>query len=130
METGWMIVLTVAIVGAWMGWNYYRLRRAATLLDNADFAAKIPTGQLLDLRDPSDYRKKHIMGARNIPYQQLKQSLGAIRKDKPILLYENDRGQLVTPAVLYLKKQGYSDIYILRSGLNNWDGKIKQGLVS
>ena len=65
------------------------------------------------------------MGARNIPYQQLKQSLGAIRKDKPILIYENERGQLVTPAALYLKKQGYTDIYILSQGLNGWNGKIK-----
>ena len=65
------------------------------------------------------------MGARNIPYEQLKQSLGAIRKDKAVLLYENDRGQRVTPAALYLKKQGYNEIYILSYGLNAWDGKIK-----
>lgn len=116
----------LVVLGAWMGFNYWRIRRAATILLNPDFAEKIQGGQLIDLREPSEYRKKHIMGARNIPYQQLKQSLGAIRKDKAVLLYENDRGQLVTPAALYLKKQGYQDIYILSYGLNGWDGKVKR----
>lgn len=125
MESIYIVLVFVAVLGGWMGFNYIRLRRAATLLENEDFAAKISTSQLIDLREPSEYRKKHIMGARNIPYQQLKQSLGAIRKDKPILIYENERGQLVTPAALYLKKQGYTDIYILSQGLNGWNGKIK-----
>ncbi|HFU4025353.1 TPA: rhodanese-like domain-containing protein [Streptococcus suis] len=125
METVWTILVFVAILGGWMGFNYWRLRQAATVIDNGEFAEKIHSGQLIDLRDPSEFRRKHILGARNIPYQQLKQSVGAIRKDKPVLIYENDRGQLVTPAALYLKKQGYSEIYILRYGLNGWNGKVK-----
>lgn len=125
METLYTILAFLAILGAWMGFNYWRLRRAATILDNHEFAEKIHTGQLIDLREPNEYRRKHIMGARNIPYQQLKQSLGALRKDKPVLLYENDRGQLVTPAALHLKKQGYQEIYILSYGINGWDGRVK-----
>lgn len=125
METVWTILVFVAILGGWMGFNYWRLRQAATVIDNGEFAEKMHGGQVIDLRDPSEFRRKHILGARNIPYQQLKQSVGAIRKDKPVLIYENDRGQLVTPAALYLKKQGYSEIYILRYGLNGWNGKVK-----
>ena len=125
MNTLYILLATIAVLAAWFGYNYWRLRRAATILDNAEFAEKIFTGQLIDLRDPNEYRRKHIMGARNIPYEQLKQSLGAIRKDKAVLLYENDRGQRVTPAALYLKKQGYNEIYVLSYGLNAWDGKIK-----
>ncbi|HEL9645743.1 rhodanese-like domain-containing protein [Streptococcus suis] len=125
METVWTLLAFVVILGGWMGFNYWRLRQAATVIDNGEFAEKMHGGQVIDLRDPSEFRRKHILGARNIPYQQLKQSLGAIRKDKPVLIYENDRGQLVTPAALYLKKQGYSEIYILRYGLNGWNGKVK-----
>ncbi|NQJ22264.1 rhodanese-like domain-containing protein [Streptococcus suis] len=109
-----------------MGFNYWRLRRAATVIDNAEFAEKIHGGQLIDLRDPSEFSRKHILGARNIPYQQLKMSTNALRKDKPVLIYENDRGQLVTPAALYLKKQGFNEIYILSYGLNGWNGKVKK----
>lgn len=125
METLWAILVFVILLGSWMGFNYWRLRRAATVIDNVEFAEKIYTGQLIDLRDPSEFRKKHILGARNIPYQQLKQTVNALRKDKPVLIYENDRGQLVTPAALYLKKQGFNEIYILSYGLNGWNGKVK-----
>lgn len=125
MITLYVTLAIVLALAAWIGFNYWRLRRAATLLENEEFAAKIHGGQLIDLRDPAEFRRKHILGARNIPYEQLKQSLGAIRKDKPVLIYENDRGQRVTPAALLLKKEGYQEIYILSYGLNDWNGKVK-----
>lgn len=127
MPTIYILILTVALVGAWIAFNYFRLKKAATFISNGEFEKKMKGAQVIDLRDPASYHKKHILGARNIPYEQLKQSLAAIRKDKPILLYENDRGQRVTAAALYLKKQGYQDIYILSYGINAWDGKVKQG---
>ena len=81
--------------------------------------------KLIDLRDPAEFHRKHILGARNIPSSQLKTSLAALRKDKPVLLYENQRAQRVTNAALYLKKQGFSEIYILSYGLDSWKGKVK-----
>ena len=108
-----------------MGFNYLRLRQAAKIVDNGEFEDLIRQGQLVDLRDPSDFHRKHILGARNIPSQQLKESVGALRKDKAVLLYENSRGQRVTNAALYLKKQGFKEIYILSYGLDSWNGKVK-----
>ena len=102
----WLIVLGMF---GWMGYNYFLIRK----------------GQLVDLRDPNEFHAKHILGARNIPSNQLKVSLSALRKDKPVLLYENSRGSRVTNAALFLKKQGYKDIYILSYGLDSWDGKVK-----
>ncbi|MBF0819238.1 rhodanese-like domain-containing protein [Streptococcus acidominimus] len=125
MSTLYVLLLVVIVLGVWVGFNYWRLRRAAKVVENHAFAEKIHGGQVVDLREPAEYRKKHIMGARNIPAQQLKQSLAALRKDRPVLLYENDRGQLVMQAALLLKKNGYKDIYILSYGLNGWDGKVK-----
>lgn len=125
MNTLVLFLVIVALLAAWIGFNYWRLKRAARILENREFAALIPGSQLIDLREPAAYHKKHIMGARNIPYEQLKQSLGALRKDRLILLYENNRGQKVTAAALYLKKQGYKDIAILSFGMNEWDGKVK-----
>ena len=81
-----------------MGYNYLRIRRAAKIVDNAEFESLIRTGQLIDLREPADFHRKHILGARNIPSNQLKTSLAALRKDKPVLLYENQRAQRVTNA--------------------------------
>ena len=121
----WVLWGLVVAMLAWMGYNYLRIRRAAKIVDNAEFGDMIRQGQLIDLRDTADFRRKHILGARNIPSQQLKTSLGAIRKDKVVLLYENSRGQRVMNAAILLKKQGYQDIYILSTGLDGWKGKIK-----
>ena len=62
------------------GFNYLRIRRAAKIVDNEEFEALIRTGQLIDLRDPAEFHRKHILGARNIPSSQLKTSLAALRK--------------------------------------------------
>lgn len=118
----WIILLAVV---AWMGYNYWRIRRAAKIIDNASFSELIRGGQLVDLRSSEEFRRKHILGARNIQGPQLKDSLGALRKDKPVLIYENSRSQLVSNAALLLKKNGYKEIYILEAGLNGWDGKVK-----
>ena len=109
-----------------MAFNYFRIRKAAKFVDNAAFEELIRKGQLIDLREPAEFHAKHILGARNIPSTQLKLSLAALRKDKPILLYENSRSSRVTNAALYLKKQGYTDIYVLSYGLDSWNGKVKK----
>lgn len=108
-----------------MVFNYFRIRKAAKFVDNAAFEELIRKGQLIDLREPVEFHTKHILGARNIPSSQLKLSTGALRKDKPILLYENSRSSRVTNAALFLKKQGYTDIYVLAYGMNSWNGKVK-----
>lgn len=99
----WILWALILAMLAWMGFNYLRIRRAAKIVDNEEFEALIRTGQLIDLRDPAEFHRKHILGARNIPSSQLKTSLAA----------------------LYLKKQGFSEIYILSYGLDSWKGKVK-----
>ena len=104
----WILWALILAMLAWMGFNYLRIRRAAKIVDNEEFEALIRTGQLIDLRDPAEFHRKHTL-----------------RKDKPVLLYENQRAQRVTNAALYLKKQGFSEIYILSYGLDSWKGKVK-----
>ena len=55
----WAILLGML---AWMGFNYFRIRRAAKVVDNSEFEGLIRQGQLIDLRDPSDFHRKHILG--------------------------------------------------------------------
>lgn len=44
--------------------------------------------QIVDVREKDVFNSGHILGARNIPYSQLKQRSGELRNDQPIYLYE------------------------------------------
>src|SRR5699024_1923528 len=43
--------------------------------------------QLIDVREPQEFEKGHILGARNIPLTQLRQRLAELRKDQPMYRY-------------------------------------------
>ena len=105
----------------------FRPRFYAKLIDNREFNQKISeNAQLFDVREAAQFRKKHIMGARNIPANQVEQSLGSFSKDKDILLYENGRPQHTTSVASKLKKAGYKNVFILKEGLSKWGGKVKE----
>lgn len=130
MNNFWILLLSLGMLGAVVAYRFWRLRQAATLLENHEFAALMRTGQVIDLREPAAFNRKHILGARNIPALQLKSSLSALRKDKPVLLYENLRGNAVINSAFLLKKSGFTQVYILSYGLDNWDGKVKETKVA
>lgn len=110
-------------------WNNFRIKNAATYVSNDEFKNLMRQGgQLIDIRDPKLFKQKHILGARNfslVDKEQFLASLAALRQDKPVLIYEGARGQASGRAALLLKKSGFKDIYILKDGLDYWDGKVK-----
>lgn len=119
---GWVLLAGVI---AYYLWNYVSYRRMAKQVDNDTFKELMRQGQVIDLRDPASFRARHILGARNFPAQQFTISIKALRKDKPILLYENVRPQYRVKAVKTLRKAGYTDLYVLKAGLDYWNGKVK-----
>lgn len=110
---------------AYIALNYYRIRKAATFISNEEFQTMMRNGQIIDVREPGEFHVKHILGARNIPASQIAESHAALRKDKPVLLYDNSRGQAVGRVALDLKKANYTQVYILQVGFEAWDGKTK-----
>ncbi len=121
-----LLIALLVLLASWMGYNYWRISKAAKVVDNADFAKLMQKGQIIDLRPAVEFQTKHIIGARNFPKEQFKASLSALRKEKPVLIYENTRGSLVSNAALILKKNGFHEVYTLKYGLNYWDGKVKE----
>ncbi|HES2312252.1 TPA: rhodanese-like domain-containing protein, partial [Streptococcus pyogenes] len=85
-------LLLVGIVGYYT-WNYFSFRKMAKQVDNETFKDVMRQGQLIDLREPAAFRAKHILGARNFPAQQFDAAIKGLRKDKPVLIYENMRPQ-------------------------------------
>lgn len=104
--------------------NFMRVRKAVTTLSQEDFIAGYRKAQLIDLREPKEYAAGHILGARNIPQTQFRQRYKEIRPDKPAYLYDQN-GARSGRAALFLKKNGYDQLYVLEGGFKKWTGKIK-----
>ncbi|MDY3024853.1 rhodanese-like domain-containing protein [Streptococcus hyovaginalis] len=120
-----LLVLVSILVIAWSAWNYFRLKKAATFVENDEFLQLMRVGQLIDIREPSRFHQKHILGARNFPMQQFEASLGALNKEKPVLIYDDNRGVLIPRAAKILKKAGFERVYVLENGFDYWNGKVK-----
>ncbi len=51
-----------------------------------DFQELVANGaQIIDVRSPGEYKGGHIKGSLNIPVDQVRNRLGEIKKDKPVI---------------------------------------------
>lgn len=121
------IILVLILIGMF-GYPRWNLRRNAKLVDEAEFARLMATSQLVDIRETNQFRVNHIFGARNLPSAQIEQSLNALNKHKPVLIYETGRPVAAAKVAKTLKKAGFPEVYILKNGLNSWKGKTKTGV--
>ncbi len=104
--------------------QHLRRKKAGEDIEQEEFKEGMRQAQVIDVREPNEFNDGHILGARNIPYTQLEYRTAELRKDKPIYLYENGM-TLANRASLLLKNEGYKNIYRLKGGYNDWDGRIK-----
>jgi len=82
--------------------------------------------RIIDLRDPEEYKTLSIPGAINIPLFSLLEP-----ENKPLLddasiktiYYDNDESLSTRAWILSLQK-GYSNLSVLKGGLNKWDSII------
>jgi rhodanese-related sulfurtransferase len=100
-------------------------RRYYTLMTSEQFREGYRKSQLIDVREPDEFRGGHILGARNIPISQFSMRMKEIRKDQPIYLYCQTNFRSIRGAQ-QLYRKGYRNIFLLKGGYKNWDGKIKK----
>jgi rhodanese-related sulfurtransferase len=79
---------------------------------------------VLDVGEPSEFKKGHIPKAINIPVSQLKNDLSRLEKyrtkETPIVL--SSRGnQHASRAATILRKNNFSNLYTLSGGLVSWE---------
>jgi len=115
----WIIWTVGSIV-----WTRTTLKRAADVLPSEEFEKQSRNQQLIDIREPAKFKSKHILGARNIQYAMLNDNHSALRKDKPVFLYDENM-QYAARLARKLKKDGYSQIVVLKNGFTEYTGKTK-----
>ncbi|WP_404453386.1 rhodanese-like domain-containing protein [Oceanobacillus kapialis] len=121
MEFLVIAIVALLVVGVF---RYFRQSNYLKVLTEQQFREGYRKAQLIDVREPQEFEKGHILGARNIPLTQMKQRLVEIRPDKPVYLYCQSGSRSARAAQL-LNKKGYSDISQLKGGFKKWTGKIK-----
>lgn len=78
---------------------------------------------LLDVREPAEFRERHIAGSRLLPLDQLALRLGELPRDRPIIAICRS-GNRSGVATRLLRRAGF-DARNLRGGLIAWQ---QQGL--
>ncbi|WP_312728954.1 rhodanese-like domain-containing protein [Enterococcus sp.] len=121
------LVLGLIILAFALNWAYFQImgRRSATIISEDEFKAGMKKAQVIDVREKNEFDSGHILGARNIPFTVLTNSFSAFRKDQPIYLYDA-RKSLSIRAANKLRKEGFTNVYILKEGYEGWSGKTKK----
>ncbi len=77
--------------------------------------------EIIDVRSSREYKESHIKGSINIPEYEIDENFKNIvkNKDKPIVVYCSS-GFRSTRAYKKLRDMGYSNVYNLYGGLDNY----------
>ncbi len=115
---GGVVMLSILVLG-----NELRLRsNAGNFLDPTSVVSLINKGAaVLDLRSAERFATGHVVGARNIPVDQLQSSAGKLKRysGKSVVLY-CDNGTTCGKAVTTLQQMGFEHAVAMRGGLQAW----------
>ncbi|EFM71372.1 rhodanese-like domain-containing protein [Enterococcus faecalis] len=129
MSILWVIngILLVIVLAMIFNELYLKImvKRSAKMLTEEEFKETMRKAQVIDVREKDTFDAGHILGARSMPYSMLKTTIGSLRKDQPVYLYDQKKALSIRAANL-LRKNGYTDIYILKGGYDGWTGKVKK----
>jgi rhodanese-related sulfurtransferase/rubrerythrin len=81
---------------------------------------------LLDVRQPGEYEKEHIPGARLIPLTKLSDAYTGLDSGKPTIVYCAIGGRSLVAAKM-LRGRGFMEVYNLRGGIKAWNGAKADG---
>ncbi|WP_279259738.1 rhodanese-like domain-containing protein [Enterococcus faecalis] len=129
MSILWVIngILLVIVLAMVFNELYLKImvKCSAKMLTEEEFKETMRKAQVIDVREKDTFDAGHILGARSMPYSMLKTTIGSLRKDQPVYLYDQKKALSIRAANL-LRKNGYTDIYILKGGYDGWTGKVKK----
>lgn len=129
MSILWVIngILLVIVLAMVFNELYLKImvKRSAKMLTEEEFKETMRKAQVIDVREKDTFDAGHILGACSMSYSMLKTTIGSLRKDQPVYLYDQKKALSIRAANL-LRKNGYTDIYILKGGYDGWTGKVKK----
>lgn len=119
------VILVTALMISFFMVIFTELRRKASGITSVEPQAAVGLinndAAIIDLRSADAFARGHIVGARNIPFDELEANQSKIDalKDKPILTV-CDAGMTSGRAVTSLRKAGIERVYGLKGGISAW----------
>ena len=117
-----LICVAQYCIGA-LVWPYIRKGAKITNSQATKIINKGKTA-IIDIRDQKQYQAGHILNAVHVPLSSLQERIGKLEKFKgqPIIIVD-ESGKESDKAASILKKEGFSQINILRGGMTGWVGE-------
>ncbi len=116
-------LLVVALFASFFLLVFTELRRKATGLVNVDPNAAVKLinndAVVLDLRSAEAFGRGHIVGAQNVPLDQLDARLETLDRKKPVVTV-CDAGMNSGKAVDRLRKAGFESAWGIKGGMHAW----------
>ena len=122
VTANWMLILIALSSGGMLAWPLIRGSGAGTL--TAQGAVQLINREravLVDVREPEEFATGHMIGAKNVPLNQLDEKLASTVKNKTVpLLLVCATGARAQRAVAVAKKLGYEQAQAVSGGLKAW----------
>lgn len=80
---------------------------------------------VLDVRTEEEYASGHIPGAMLLPLQQLQERINELKKDETYIVVCRS-GNRSAQASELLAKEGFTNIYNMTGGMNEWNGDVEK----
>ena len=94
--------------------------RLLTVHDLKQYLEKKDDFILLDVRGKNEWEKGHIENTRNIYYGRIKDELGELTTEKPIIVICGS-GKRASFTASILRKSGFKDVYNVLGGMTAWE---------
>ena len=118
----WALILVALSSGGMLLWPVLRAGGPGSL--TAPGAVQLMNRSkavVVDVSDPEEFAKAHVVGSRNVPFAQLEQKLPETVKNKALpLILVCPTGARANRAVAVAKKLGYAEVQALSGGLGAW----------
>ncbi len=122
VTANWMLVLLALSAGGMLAWPKLRGAGGGTL--TAQGAVQLINREravLVDVREPEEFAAGHMIGAKNVPLNQIEEKLtGAVKNKNVPLLLVCATGARAQRAVATAKKLGYEQAQAVSGGLKAW----------
>ena len=127
-----LVIVVILVIARIFNRNYYNISVQETyeqsletdeLITYEEFKSSSKVFYLVDLRSDEVYKKLHVEGAVNIPFNRLMEEVDFKNKNRNWLIYSDDVSKTVK-AKLILNQMGYLNVYYLDFTDESFDSEM------